>query len=121
MKQDSYKKILDYLAGVRSAGVREISRNAGLNTRTVEKRVKELDEDFGRVLIRYKLYKTYPHWEERIGSISAAEKIHEQERKFHDNTGRWPNEISDEEAEIYYDTIKKDVLNFKKRKRLDNN
>ena len=121
MRQDSYKKILDYLAGVRRAGVREISRNTGLNTRIVRKRVVEIEQYSGLVEIKPYLYFTKDRkLKERMGSIRKIKSDGEYLPYEKEVLNRY-EQMSDEEIEIMYDTLKKRVLNIKKRKRLDNN
>ena len=117
---DSYNKILNYLDGdgVYEVGLREISRNTRLNHITVRKRVKELDVDFGRVVINYRIYGTSPS-KERIGSVMSSIKEYDREKKSKEIDGRWSWEISDGEIEITFDLIKERVENIKKRRRLE--
>ena len=117
---DSYNKILNYLDGdsVYEVGLREISRNIRLNHITVRKRVKELDVDFERVVINYRIYGTSPS-KERIGSVMSSIPEYEREKKFKEIDGRWSWEISDGEIEITFDLIKERVENIKKRRRLE--
>ena len=119
MKQDSYKKILDYLAGVLNAGVREISRNTGLNIRTVRKRVVEIEQNSGLVVITPHLYFTKDRkLKERMGSIRKIKSEDEYLPHEKEVLNRF-EQISDEEIVIIYDTLKKRVLNIKRRKRLE--
>jgi len=118
MKQESYKKILDYLAGVRRAGVREISRNTGLNTRIVRKRVVEIEQYSGLVVITPNLYFTKDReLKERMGPIRKI-KSEDEYLPYEKEVLNRHEQMSDEEAEIIYDVFKKRVLNIKRRKRL---
>ena len=115
-KQESYTKILDYLAGVVNAGIREISRKADLNIRTVRKRVIEL-EQIGLVVIGKQLYFIKDReLKERMGSIRKI-KTDDEYLPYEKKVLAEFEQMSDEEIEIRFDTISARGINIKRRKR----
>lgn len=118
-KQESNKKILDYLSGVVNAGIREISRKAGLNIRTVRKRVIELEQNSGLVEIKSQLYFTKDReLKERMGSIRKI-KTDDEYLPYEKEVLTRFEQMSDEEIEIAFDTYKDRGINIKRRKRLE--